>query len=283
VGEEAKGVIIRGVDDEFTRVSGLDLRIGEDCMTIGESLSKILRLKNNDQVVLGLITSHKGRMNTPKFFSFKVCSIENLGLFLSDTRYVYVHLKTLQSLLGLDGRVNMIIVNDENREAITVGSDFFIDSTDKDYAFVFHAVEVEKNMLGLILQIIVVVAVFNVIAFIIFLKERYAKEIFYLQALGLSKKKLIGMWSIVILSIVIVSNIISLFMLQGVNYMLRQSFFGLPAKIYHLSSLQVVLTLKDYLAISLLGLFWPSVSALHIFANIYNQSVISGVKREFGL
>src|SRR5690606_29951583 len=60
-----------------------------------------------------------------------------------------------------------------------------------EFRTLLQAVQAEKIMIGLVLQVIVVIAIINAAAFIIFLSESRSQELFLFKALGMSQKSLV--------------------------------------------------------------------------------------------
>ncbi len=92
-----------------------------------------------------------------------------------------------------------------------------------EYRTLIKAVEVEKTSISLVLQVIVIVAIFNVIAFIIFISEKKAQEFFLLRAFGLSLKQIGIFWRKLLVSMWFFSSILAVGLTWLFNYSAGQT------------------------------------------------------------
>ena len=121
-------------------------------------------------------------------------------------RFIYLDGNYLRKILDLKkDTVNLVYFKDfyaqddkslEKKAALLESEfpGFEINLYWEEYQTLLKAVEVEKFSIGIILQVIVVVALFNLVAFIIFISERKSQELFLLRALGGNFKLFRNFW-----------------------------------------------------------------------------------------
>jgi len=143
-------------------------------------------------------------------------------------------------------------------------------------------VKVEKFSISLILQLIVVVAVFNIIAFVIYIMEKKAQDFFFLRAVGLSLKSLNQFWLISVLIIWSLScvgaHLLSLFF----NWCLQHlPFLQIPGEIYVLSSLNIKLDSMAYVTVYGLALLWILLAGFIGYLRLKKRPIMQGLRQEF--
>lgn len=303
-GETSKGVVIKGVDGPaFSNVSGLPLDFAPDEVMVGQELYQQLGLAKGQYVTL--VFAHGGSNSLPLLKRFKVGGIVNHGIYKKDLRFVYLDRKVLSGLLGLGERVNMIslglplpshlknesVASGAYLENIKVmektlkahlGPSFQVRPYWMEFDPLLEAVKVEKFTIGLILQLVVVISVFNVMAFIIFLNEKKSQEIFLFQALGVSKKKLSQVWLYLVFLIWVPSCLLAIFLASIFDWGLRHlPILKMPGDIYNLTRLSLKLGLGDYLLVFFLALFWVLLVIMAGLYRLKKKSILSGLRKEF--
>jgi ABC-type lipoprotein release transport system permease subunit len=296
--EESRGVLVRGIDDSYSEVVELPLGLEKDEVAIGSEIAKINSIHVGEEIVLAFAKGNDGMKSMPALERFKVKRIINHGVYQKDSRLVYVKLSRLQEILGLGNYVNMISLNLPNKP-------FYRDDIEKiesqlpilrtvfegDYNFkpywrefssLIEAVKVEKVMISLILQMIVVISIFNILAFIIFINEKKAKELFLFKALGLSKKAMSDLWMKLVLLIWGLSCVLSMIFVQIFKFaLLKLPFFELPSEIYSMPRIELYLTVKDYLFVFALALVWVLLITYYLLRRLKQKSLLEGLRQEF--
>lgn len=305
-GESSRGVVIKGIEpSSFSQVSGLNIQLKENEIVLGQELQKQLGIKKGDSIVIVLANGNGGLSSLPLLKRFRVRMFVEHGIYKKDLRFVYVHKKILQKSLNLRNWVNLVSVNIPPKvkgEDVETSSDQYLDNI-KDYELkirklleshfvlkpfwaefdpLIEAVQVEKFTISLILQLIVIISIFNVLSFIIFLNEKRAKEIFLFQALGVSKKDLLIVWLYLIFFIWVISCLFSIILAQIFDFGLQHlPFLQLPGDIYNLGHLSLKLSFMDYFYVFALALFWIFVIAMMGIIRINRKSILSGLRKEF--
>jgi ABC-type lipoprotein release transport system permease subunit len=239
----------------------------------------------------------------PLLIRLKLKKIVTHGIYQKDLRYVYVQKKSLQNALKLDGKVNVVLLNipnkiglkkDEVEDSNRINNfrvkmvqalpfDMIVKPYWEEYQYIIEAVKVEKFIIGIILQLVVVIAMFNVLAFLIYLREDNLKELFLLRALGLSGRGVIRIWALLVALIWPISCSFSILIVSFFNYCLASwDILKLPGDVYTLGgALKISLELSDYLFVFGMTLIWLVVVVFLINWRSRNHSISGSLRKEF--
>jgi ABC-type lipoprotein release transport system permease subunit len=304
----SKGIIISGIEEKsFFRVTKTELQLTERSVVIGVELAKQLGIEVGDEVILGLATGNNEFKGQPSLNRVKVTQIFKHGIYKKDLRSVYMMRSYLQDILNLNDKVNLITLNlpmpsrEDGSQLIHLGErtkyteyienflvlirdefglDFVVRPFWDDFSTLIRAVNVEKAMITIILQIIVIISIFNVIAFIIFLNEKHAKEIFMLRALGLAQNSLAKIWLSMIFLIWFFACLVSMIFVQFIEFGLL-SFLELPADVYFLQKLTIELDWSDYIIVFLSAFCWLFFITWLGLKKIKKKGILHGLREEF--
>ena len=301
--EVSKGVLIKGVNTKtFNQVTGMHLKFDQPGIYMGDELLKFLGAKINDEIVLALAGGNKDVVGMPTLHRFKIINSMSHGIYQKDMRVIYIKLTDLQKLLGVGEQVNVVsanipangnlvngatshtgLVEDyQQRLFDRLGTRFSIRPFWYEFSSLLKAVKVEKAMIGLILQLVVIISIFNVLAFIIYLNEKRSRELFLFKALGMSQASLNKAWLGMITIIWFFSCSFSILLVQVFNFLLvNTSLLELPGDVYYLGSLSIVLDVGDYALVFLMTYIWIfGMAAIGLF-KIKKQSILKGLRKEF--
>lgn len=291
--EQSKGILVRGIEPtSFEKITKLKLNLTDNEIAIGSELSKSFNLGIGDEGVLILSSAKKEGFNTPELLTVRVKEIINHGIYEKDLRFLYINQNFLKEALSLEKTLsNKVLINlpkSENLEEIAkeLSSNFpksyKVTPYYKEYGTLLEAVEVEKKSIAMILQIIVVVAIFNVIAFIFFINEKKSQEFFLLRALGTSMKSLKRFWFGMVILIWSISMAMSLLLTQVFNFLLEHlPLFKIPGDVYVLSSLKLYIELEPIIIVGVISFIWIFVLSFIGISKIQKQSILSGLRKEF--
>jgi ABC-type lipoprotein release transport system permease subunit len=247
------------------------------------------------------ITFAKGNETSealPLIQTFQVTGIVSHGIYQKDLRFVYLHRKDLAQLLGLSNKINLVIIStkplnkplsslseiEHNQISLAqdLNSEFLIRPFWHEYDFLIQAVKVEKFSITLILQLIVLVAIFNIIAFVIYIMEKKSQEFFFLRAVGLSLSALNRFWFISVLFIWSVSCFGAYIATIFFNWCLANvSFLQIPGEIYVLNGLQLRLDYLSYVTVFGLSLIWILLASFIGYLRLKRRPIILGLRQEF--
>jgi ABC-type lipoprotein release transport system permease subunit len=297
--EESRGILVKGIDELYGSVVGLNIKLAPNEIAIGQEIAKQLNLKIGDEITLAFAKGNNGVRNLPSLKRFKINSIVNHGIYQKDARLVYLIISEAQNILELSTKVNSIVLkvdySSENKNEIEknfklvmdnlnldIGHDFYLKPYWREFSSLIEAVKVEKVMIALILQLVVIISIFNVLAFIIFANENKAKELFLFKALGLSQNRLAHFWFRLVLLCWFSSCLISVVFVNIFKILLKYfSLFKLPAEIYYMPRLEMYLTLKDYFTVFVLAFFWIILITFILLRRIKKKSLLEGLRQEF--
>lgn len=294
-GEYSKGVLVRGIEERnFSEATGLKVSVPDGGIVIGEELAKQMQAKVGDAIALTF-----GRGNElPLIQTFNLSGVVKHGIYQKDLRFVYLNRADLSSVLELDDRINLLILSTEavnkplesldpiRAQTMSLKSilstDFIVRPFWNEYDFLIEAVKVEKFSISLILQLIVVVAVFNIIAFVIYIMEKKAQEFFFLRAVGMPLKSLLSFWFYSVVIIWFVSCIGAHILSILFNWCLQHlPFLQIPGEIYVLSALNIRLDFMAYATVYGLSLVWILLSAFIGYFRMKKRPIMQGLRQEF--
>jgi ABC-type lipoprotein release transport system permease subunit len=294
--KKAKGVIVKGIDSKsFSGVT--DLEVGELGVevAIGAELARLYNLSVGDLLTLTFASNQKRNQGSPIVQEFSVGAIVEHGVYEKDLRFVYIDRHELLELLNYRAdTINSVIMKTipyDNLEMLVaykdqvrskVGSNFSVYTFWNEFKVLLNAVEVEKFSISLILQLIVIVAIFNVIAFIIFVSEKKSQEFFLLRVLGINLKSVVRFWMLMLVFLWGISCIVSIFMTKFFNFLIGSlDFFKLPGDVYVLSRLRIELGVNDYLIVFGLALLWILLIGFIGIYNLRKKTLLQGLRQEF--
>lgn len=292
---DAKGILIKGVDAKsFTQVTGLEINLQSGEIAIGKELFENLGLAINEAVTIAFGTNSEKNQGAPILKNFIVTNVVHHAIYEKDLRFVYLDENDLREVLNLKksvyNNINVKILGNptssqiENRanELEFQLKNFRVVPYWKEFQTLLDAVEVEKLSIGLVLQLIVIVAIFNVIAFIIFISEKKSQEFFLLRALGLNLKSVVKFWSITVIGIWFFSCLISIGLAKIFNFLLMNlSLFKLPGEIYVLSNLSLKLGIEDYILVFGASFLWMMFITIIALLRLRKKALIYGLRQEF--
>lgn len=293
----SRGVSVRGIDeDSFNELTNLNIILNSQEVAVGSELMKALNIKVGDEIVLALAKGNKQISSLPLLERFRVSSVVHHGIYEKDLRFIYMPKSDLAALLSLDDRINAVAVKINDRVDLSdeevedtqflieeeLGSSFRVIPYWFEYSSLLKAVEIQKVSIAVILQVIVVVSIFNVLAFITFLNTRRSKDIFLYQALGMNRSHLMRTWILVVLIFWLSSCVTSVVFVHFFDYLLQNlSLFELPGSVYNLARLNIVLSTNDYLIVFLSSLFWLLAIVYAALWKIRRQPILRGLRQEF--
>jgi ABC-type lipoprotein release transport system permease subunit len=298
-GDISKGVLVRGIEEKnFSGATGLRVSVPSGGVVIGEELARQMKAKVGDPLALTFGRGNESGAALPMIQMFSISGIIKHGIYQKDLRFVYLHRKDLSELLELDDRINLVILatesinkplenldgirDDQMKLKSQLEMEYLVKPFWNEYDFLIEAVKVEKFSISMILQLIVVVAIFNIIAFVIYIMEKKAQDFFFLRAVGMSLSSLTNFWFISVIIIWGVSCVGAHLLSLLFDWCLQNvSFLQIPGEIYVLSSLNIRLDLMAYVTVYGLSLLWILMTALVGYFRLKRRPIIQGLRQEF--
>lgn len=234
-GSYSEAAILRGIDpniegEPITDVAG-QIQRGE--LSLGETLSGYppvlmgTQLAERFQAIPGKVLTVTGFQGVqvsptggliPRVRRFEVAGTFQTGMYEYDNKFMYTTLEGAQDLTGLgenvtglEVRVSDPMLADTIGRALenTLGYPYRVDDWKMANGTLFHALQLEKLAMGVILLLIVVVAAFNIISTLVMVVADKTREIGILKSMGLKS-----------------SQVQRVFMLQGIVIGVIGSFLG---------------------------------------------------------
>jgi ABC-type lipoprotein release transport system permease subunit len=291
-GEKSRGVLVKGIDfNSFLDVTNLKISINDDEIAIGSELAKALDLKVGEELAIALANGNRGIKGLPEINRLRVGEIITHGIYEKDLRITYVSRNMLQKLVNAGTQINSVILNAPKNRSLNdykyflkekFNDRFIVKIFWEEYSSLIEAVGVEKKMIGLIFQLVVIISIFNVFAFIIFLNERKAQEIFLLKALGMPNKRVFQIWLFIILGIWVASCFLSVILIEIFGLIIGNlSILQIPGEIYHLGQLKISLFFRDYFLVFGLSLLWLLILFVLGYSRLKTHSILEGLRKEF--
>jgi ABC-type lipoprotein release transport system permease subunit len=297
-GDMSRGVLVRGIDaEDFSRSIGLKLSVSPGGVVIGEELAKQFNIKLGDSLSLTFGKGNETASSLPTIQTFQVTSFIKHGIYQKDLRFIYLDRSELGAILGLKKKINLVVISAEKSGTLksllpithksnelkkALNSEFLIKPFWDEYDFLIEAVKVEKFSISLILQLIVLVAIFNIVAFVIYIMEKKAQDFFFLRAVGLSLKDISRFWFLSVLIIWAVSCFGAHLLSNLFNWCLQNlSFLKIPGEIYVLSSLSIDLDFLAYSTVYGISFVWILVAAFIGYFRLKRRPIMQGLRQEF--
>jgi ABC-type lipoprotein release transport system permease subunit len=150
------------------------------------------------------------------------------------------------------------------------------------FATLLEAVDVEKKMIIIVLQFMIVMALFSAFASSYYVVEKKRRDIFILRALGLSLKKVRMLLFCFMLVLYSFSFAVAWLFIPLMNFALRLPLFQLSGDIYQLTTLRVLLDARDGAFIFILGLVWFLVLVFISLRRWSSKHVIHEIRKSYG-
>jgi lipoprotein-releasing system permease protein len=272
--KRAHGVFLRGIDPatEMKTTNILrhikegnfrDLAEGSSMpgIILGSELAANLGVFVGDTINIVSPVGEIGPMGMlPKVKQFKVTGIFEIGMFEYDSNLVLTTMKAAQDFFGMGGdisgvevRLNDIYKAPEVTRHLEseLGFPYQVMDWMEMNKNLFSALRLEKFAMFVILVLIVLVASFNIISNLIMNVIEKSREIAILKAIGATNSGIMTVFMLQGLFIGLIGTIIGITGGYLLGYILNTyQIIKLPADVYYLSHLPVLMKLSDFIAVS---------------------------------
>lgn len=286
-GKRAHGVFMRGIDlnSELKttdilkhikegRIDGLSGTGGQPWIIIGKELASILDARAGDTVNVISPVGEIGPMGMlPRVGRFRVAAIFEMGMFEYDTNLVLTDLsagrdffKYGKGVSGIELRLNDIYSAPEVRESVEkkLGFPFYVRDWMQMNKNLFSALKLEKFAMFIILILIVLVASFNIVSTLMMNVMEKQKEIAILKAMGAGNRAIMMVFMFQGLLIGVFGTLIGVAGGYALGNILNNyELIRLPADVYYLSKLPVLMKLTDFLVVSVSAIVISFISTLY--------------------
>ncbi len=211
----AQGISVRGIIPKLEKQTSIlldKIKFGSSQLTksdilIGSGLSNQLGAQVGDKITLLTPELSSNIMGIqPRFKRFTVVGIFDAGINEYDNNLAFIQLSQAQILYSMKDQVSGIrlkVADLFQAKRITqevtdkLGSDQYygIDWTRQKANFI-KALELEKQMIGVILSLIVAVAAFNIVSMMVMVVTDKTADIAILRTLGMTPKRIVKVFSI---------------------------------------------------------------------------------------
>jgi lipoprotein-releasing system permease protein len=287
----AQGISVRGIIPQLEKQTSIlldKIKFGSSQLTksdilIGSGLSNQLGAQVGDKITLLTPELSSNIMGIqPRFKRFTVVGIFDAGINEYDNNLAFIQLSQAQILYSMKDQVSGIrlkVLDLFQAKRITqevtekLGNDQYygIDWTRQKANFI-KALELEKQMIGVILSLIVAVAAFNIVSMMVMVVTDKTADIAILRTLGMTPKRIvkvffyqgltigiIGITVGIILGILLSLNIETI--VSGIEMILGFEFF--PKEVFYINRFPSEIHLNDIINVAF-GSF-----LLVILASIY--------------
>ncbi len=168
-----------------------------DGLLIGSRLAEFMHLKVGDRIVMITPEGNVTAFGTvPRQKSFIIKGVFQVGMHDYDKNVVFMPLATAQNLFKLPDQISHIEIFSTHIELApqlayvvqqTLGNHVQVLDWQHGDSQIFHAVQVERNVMFLILTLIILIASFNIISSLIMLVKDKTKDIAILRTMGASR------------------------------------------------------------------------------------------------
>jgi lipoprotein-releasing system permease protein len=210
---QARGVSIHAMDlSELSKRSLIaeNIKAGSmndfqgDSLLIGSRLAEFMHLKVGDRIVMITPEGNVTAFGTvPRQKSFVIKGIFQVGMHDYDKNVVFMPLVTSQHLFKLPDQISHIEIFSTHVELAsqlayviqqTLGNHVQVLDWQHGDSQIFHAVQVERNVMFLILALIILIASFNIVSSLIMLVKDKTRDIAILRTMGASRGSMMGVF-----------------------------------------------------------------------------------------
>ena len=251
-------------------------------LAIGTEMARNLNLRPGDYLniisPLGNLTP-MGRL--PRMKPFRVSAVFYSGMYEFDNSLVFASIPALQEFMGLGRRITGLEVEIRDIYAAEqlqgkilerLGSGYYCKNWMQMNSDLFAALKLEKITMFIILTLIILVAAFGIASTLFMMVMKKTKEIAILKSMGATRQAIMRIFILNGLAIGGLGTIVGLGLGLGLCGLLKKfEFIKLPAGVYGLSTLPVLVQTQDVLAIvlaamaiSFLATLYPSWQAARL-------------------
>lgn len=263
-------------------------------VVLGQALANEWGIQINDQISLMFARGNSLGEFLPEVKMYTVKGFKKHKLYTRDSRTMYANQEDLREITNADDSYNLIVVDLKNagdntsvssfiKKAQTkMGSNFSVRPFWYEFSGLLEAIQVEKNIITLALQLIVLVAMFNMVSFFRVLFESNYQTLFLLRALGLSLNTLKAFLLFLSLFLWLVANIGAKLWSVVFAWLLKNwSVFSLPGKIYHLAEIDLAIGTTEIITVSMLSLVWIIILWGWFVKKLSNANLVTVLKGEW--
>lgn len=281
------------VADRLTAGSQLPSEPGD--LLLGSALAEKLGVRLGDTIRVIIPFSSfededEGGFGAPKVQDFKLVGTVHLGMHDYDSKYAYAPLDSVQALVfGEDHdfitTFRMKLKNPEKAQAVAkeLRQHFGFPYKARDWSDLnknlLYAIRLEKVVIGVLLTAIMIVAAFNVISALLMMVYEKEKEISILRVLGARKRDHFVLFAMIGSTLGLLGTLLGVVLGWVCSGILRNTrFIRLPAEVYHLEYLPVIIRWTEWCAIGLMAFIICFLATVGPAAKIARRSPVEGLR-----
>lgn len=262
-------------------------------VALGRSLAEKIGAKVGDSV--RLISpfggdGEGGNSGAAKAMEVKVVGISQVGMYEYDSKYVFASLGAVQGFLGHPDAVTTFKIaltkgTDSRRVSDRLTDSFGYPFRAKDWGQLnknlLYAIHLEKAVIGILLTVIIIIAAFNVVSTLVMMIHDKTKEIAILKAMGFPPSQSFRLFVLIGTGIGLVGTVVGVVGGLGLSALLaRTRWIELPANIYYIDFLPVVVRWTEVAVIAGLALIIALVATLYPAIQVARRSPLEGIRYE---
>lgn len=303
--QASKGMVLEGIDFSTSgKVTQLNKKLEsgrlptqEGEVAVGSYLAERIGAKLGSEVrlIAPFVGMEKGEdadaaVSSPKVIFAHVVGIVHMGMHEFDSKFVFAPLGFVQKSLDHLGEVTAFKLKlNKNTDARLIsnrlGENFGYPFRAKDWGQqnknLLYAIQLEKIVIAIILTVIVIVAAFNVVSTLMMMIHDKTKEIAILKAMGFRKSQCFGLFCYVGMGIGVLGVISGVVVGLGLCLILAKThLIQLPADVYYISFLPVVVNIKEVMAIAGVALLVTFLATLYPAYQVTRRSPLEGLRYE---
>lgn len=272
--KQVLGVMVRGIDPKHEiKVTKIEsylqeglLPENEESILIGSELARVFNLDLGDEITV--ISPMK-----EKKFKFTVCGIFNSGMYEYDSTLAYINIFQAQKFFDIGNLVSAIGIKTNNlflakkvKEDILkrLGFKYGVRTWMEVNRNLFSSLKLEKTVMFIILVLIILVACFNIVSSLIMTVMEKTKDIGILKSLGATRLNISLIFTFCGLIIGILGTSLGAVTGFCLCYLLKTyKFIKLPADVYYVDTLPVLIKWSDSLLIALAAIIISFLATLY--------------------
>ncbi|BAP58477.1 FtsX-like permease family protein [Candidatus Tachikawaea gelatinosa] len=262
----------------FSKILSKKLIKNQYNVIFGKHLSSLLNIKKNDKIRIIIPSiqnfSPIGRIPSQRFFNV-------VGIYGSknetENNQIFVNIKDALNILHLHKGVkkswrvwlnNPLKISDVLKK--TVPNDLVWTDWREIKGDLFHAIKMEKNIMGLLLSLIIITASFNVLTSLGLIIIDKKREVAVLKTLGMNNTNIMLIFMIIGMIIGILGTSLGICLGLLITYYLTYFFpftkfiLNSDSAIINISVLQIVIIITISMIVTLLSTLYPSWYATKI-------------------
>ena len=298
IGSTTEGAALWGVDPlQQPKVCDAETKIllpqqdKKPGIILGKELAARIYARVGDEVVIItpiFKTTPLGMI--PKFAKYEVVGIFKSGMYEYDATFAYIYLHDAQQLFEIPGRISGIDIRvDDIYNVKEIGKELkaSIDGNLGVYDWMvmnknlFAALKLEKIVMGIMLTLIILVAVFNVLSSLIMMVMRKRKDIGVIRTLGVSQRGVMKIFIYQGMIIGLVGTLLGAVIGVTVSLLLKKyQFIKLAGDVYYIDYIPVQLNLLDIGMIIGISLLLSFVSTIYPARQAAKMDPVDAVRYE---